>query len=77
MSTGNIESWEGNISEIGPLYPFVGLEVPLFIVGMALWIIWHVLQIRTEKSSYEDEIERFGDKDTLGKILDSEDPYTP
>jgi hypothetical protein len=77
MNTGNIESWGGNISEIGPLYPFVGSEVPLFIVGMALWIIWHVLLIRTETSSYENEIQRFGDKETLRKILDSEDPYAP
>ena len=44
---------------------------------MALWIIWHVLQVRTERSSYEDEIQRFGDKETLRKILDAEDPYSP
>lgn len=77
MTTGNIASWGGNISEIGPLYPFVGSEVLLFLVGMALWIIWHVLQVRTERSSYEDEIQRFGDKETLRKILDAEDPYSP
>ena len=77
MTTGNVESWGGNISEIGPLYPFVGAEVLLFVVGMALWIVWHVLQIRTETQSYEDEIQRFGDKETLQKILDAEDPYAP
>ena len=33
MSTGNVESWSGNMAEIGPLYPFVGAEFALFVVG--------------------------------------------
>ena len=77
MATGNIESWGGKISEIGPLYPFVGSELALFLVGMVLWIVWHILQVRTENRAYEDEITRFGDKETLQKILDAEDPYAP
>ena len=77
MTTGNVESWGGNISEIGPLYPFVGLEGLMVVVGVALWILWHVAQVRTESSSYEDEINRFGDDETLRKILDAEDPYAP
>ncbi len=77
MATGNVESWGGNISEIGPLYPFVGLEGAMVVVGVALWILWHVKQVRTENSNYEDEINRFGDDETLRKILDAEDPYAP
>lgn len=75
--TGNIESWGGNISEIGPLYPFVGLEGLMVVVGVALWIVWHVVQVRTENATYEDEIHRFGDDVRLRKILDAEDPYAP
>ncbi len=77
MATGNVESWGGNISEIGPLYPFVGLEGLMVVVGVALWILWHVVQVRTENATYEDEINRFGDDETLRKILDAEDPYAP
>ena len=77
MATGNVTSWAGNISEIGPLYPFVGLEGLMFVVGVALWILWHVKQIRAENATYEDEINRFGDQETLSKILDAEDPYAP
>ncbi len=77
MATGNIENWGGNIAEIGPLYPFVGSELALFLVGMVLWIVWHILQVRTENRVYEDEIKRFGTKETLQKILDAEDPYAP
>ena len=77
MATGNIDSWGGNISEIGPLYPFVGSEFALFIVAMVLWIVWHIVQARAETKGYEDEIARFGNKENLQKILDAEDPYTP
>ena len=49
----------------------------MVVVGVALWILWHVKQVRTENSNYEDEINRFGDDETLRKILDAEDPYAP
>ena len=55
MSTGNIESWSGNMAEIGPLYPFVGAEFALFVVGMVLWILWHVRQARIETEQYKEE----------------------
>ena len=49
----------------------------MVVVGVALWILWHVAQVRTENATYEDEINRFGDDETLRKILDAEDPYAP
>ncbi len=51
MSTG-IEAWK-NLAEIGPLYPFVGSEVMWVIIGLVLWIVWHVLQISSEKEHHE------------------------
>ena len=77
MSTGSFENWAGNIADIGPIYPFVGSEFVLWIIAMALWIVWHVMQARTENKIYEDEKKRFGDSASLRKILDSEDPYAP
>ena len=58
MSTGNFESWGGTLTDIGPLYPFVGSEVLLSIVGLACWIGWHVWQLRIEKREYEEEVEK-------------------
>lgn len=52
MSTG-IESWK-NLSEIGPLYPFVGTETILVIIGLIIWVGWHVLQISAEKKHHEE-----------------------
>ena len=53
-----IESWAGNIAEIGPIYPFVGSEFLLCAIGFALWIVWFVLQGRMESREYAREIER-------------------
>lgn len=72
MASGQVESWTGNVSDIGPLYPFVGSEVFWFIVGLALWILWHVLQIAHEKRTHRDEIQRFGKPETLKKLVSRE-----
>lgn len=41
-------------SEVGPLYPFAGgVEVPLVIVGVLLWIGWHLWKIRDEGEEYK------------------------
>jgi hypothetical protein len=61
MNTG-LDSFT-NPSDIGALYPFQGAEVPLFIVGLVAWILWHVLQVRVENRDYGEakrEFERVG-----------------
>ena len=72
MSTGMIESWGGTIAEIGPMYPFVGTEVLLTLLGLAFWIGFHVLQSRAETRIMEDEVRRFGDEAGLREALDLE-----
>ena len=76
-STGQFKDFAGNISDIGPLYPFVGGEVLFFLIGLALWIVWHIVQINRENKTYDDEVKRFGDKNTLKKIISREDPWHP
>lgn len=72
-----VTSWSGNISELGPVYPMVGTEVLLVIIGVAFWIVWHVIQAKVENRTYEEEIKRFGDTETLKKLVGREDPYNP
>jgi hypothetical protein len=57
MSTG-LETWNQNIPEnIGALYPGAGgIEVPLAIIGIVTWIAWHVIQIRRENASIEEDL---------------------
>lgn len=64
MSTG-IEAWK-NLSEIGPLYPFVGTEGVIFIIALVLWIGWHVLQIGNENRHHEDTVKLFKKKKKQG-----------
>ena len=64
MSTGLIESWTGNPLEVGPLYPFVGYEVHLFVVCFILWVVYTIWQMRFEAENYSDEVTelRAGDR---------------
>ncbi|MGH8502136.1 MAG: hypothetical protein ACREVE_06605 [Gammaproteobacteria bacterium] len=64
MTTGNFQDWAGTISEIGAIYPFVGSEFLLWIVGMAFWIGWHIWNLSTEHREW-DEIRRLSGKTPL------------
>lgn len=64
MSTG-IESWNQNLLDIGAMYPFPGTEVLWVIIGLATWIIWHVVQYRGENRVYEEEEKTFGNETRL------------
>lgn len=55
MSTG-VESF-ANLDQLGAIYPMVGTEGLLTIIGLALWIIWHIWQLCIEKSEHEKDIE--------------------
>jgi hypothetical protein len=44
---------------IGPLYPFVGTEVLLAVVGIALWIAWHVRQVMIENRENARAVELY------------------
>ena len=72
-----IESWGGTITEIGPLYPMVGTEGVLVIIGVAAWIVWHVIQATRENRDYEDQIRKYGDPESLKRLIAEEDPKHP
>lgn len=77
MSTGNIETWAGTISEIGPAYPFVGTEVILSIVCV-IFVLWFLVkQASLESATLAEEQREFGGKESLAKLVDSEDPKNP
>lgn len=57
MPTG-IESW-ANPAEIGPIYPFVGTEVALTVIGVVLWILFHVITAREENKQWREMDERY------------------
>ena len=72
MSTGNFENFAGTISDIGPLYPFVGSEMMLVIAAVVFWLWWHVSEMRMENREYEEDIERYSRDDDIRERLDKE-----
>ncbi len=57
MSTTAVETWAGaDLSTLGPIYPFVGTETFLVIVGVIFWLGFHFIQAGQEKKELaEDE----------------------
>jgi hypothetical protein len=41
-------------ANIGPMYPFAGLEVPMVIIGVILWIAFHVIAHRQETQEWHE-----------------------
>ena len=72
---GAIESWAGNPLEIGPMYPWVGWEVVLFLVSLALWLCWMVWQIKTEGEAYSQEAQRLKQREVNDVVRGDEDIY--
>ena len=72
MSTTGIESWAVDLKDVGAIYPFQGVEGLFVIVGVLLWLGWHVLQIRAENREYEDIMRDDGDDATIARALDGE-----
>ena len=54
MSTG-IESWTP-VKEVAELSPFVGLEWLVTAIAVALWLVWHIWQIKSESSHYDEQV---------------------
>jgi hypothetical protein len=67
-STG-VETWNQNLLDIGPMYPFAHSEVLWAIIGIGSWIIWHLIQGRMEKKVLQEETKTFEDKAYLEKAM--------
>ena len=69
MSTTGIDSWAVDLAEVGPIYPFQGAEVLMALIGVALWILWHIWQIRFENRTYEVERQKLRDPQVLERAI--------
>ena len=70
MSTNGMTSWAVDLKDIGAIYPFQGTEVLLVIVGIAFWIIWHVMQTRHENAEIESDMKADKRGDEARKLID-------
>ena len=69
MHTGLVESWGGNPMELGPLYPFVGAEMFLFIICFALWVVYTIWQMKFETARYDQEAQALAESDRLADTI--------
>jgi hypothetical protein len=72
MSTGSFDNWDGNMMDLGPLYPFVGSEGLMVVVLVALWAAWHIAQLVGENRELEDRVRRLKQSGELQKAVESE-----
>ena len=69
MSTNGMTSWAVDLKDVGAIYPFQGSETLLVIIGLVLWIGWHVWQIRHENAELDSEKKR-GTGEKARKFID-------
>jgi hypothetical protein len=72
MSTGNVTSWDGNIPDIGPIYPFVGWEGFMAVLCVIFWVGWHIWQIKVENKRLEREDGALRQSGNLQKAVNDE-----
>lgn len=73
MSTTAVETWAGaDLSQIGPIYPMVGTEVILVIVGLVFWLAFHILQARIEVKEFEADEAAARSPERLQRVFDEE-----
>lgn len=63
-------TWAVDLGNVGAVYPWIGAELIMVLVGVAFWILWHILQIRQENEDYSEDIKLYGSKESIRKALD-------
>jgi hypothetical protein len=70
--TGNFGNWDGTITDIGPIYPFVGWETLMVLILVVFWVGWHIMQIRREYRHFEEESRILRQGDNLHRAVMAE-----
>ncbi len=70
LSTTIVETWVGtDITTLGPIYPMVGSEVILFIIGLVFWFGFHFAQTGIENKELQEDEAAAKDPERLKRIL--------
>ena len=69
MSTIGYDSWAVDLAEVGAIYPFQGYETVMWIIGLALWLGWHLYQAKAENAELGEREAQF-EKDSAAKSIE-------
>jgi hypothetical protein len=73
MSTTAVETWAGaDLSQIGPIYPMVGTEMILVIVGVLFWLAFHVLQAGIERRELDNDEAAARSPERIKRVFEEE-----
>jgi hypothetical protein len=72
--TGGFANWDGDLTLLGPIYPFPGAEGLMALILLIVWIVWHILQVRAENKQLEEEAANLRKAGALQKAVEAESP---
>ena len=73
LSTTIVETWAGaDMSQIGPIYPMVGSEVILLIIGVIFWLGFHFAQAGIEREEMKADEEAARSPEVLNRVFSQE-----
>jgi len=73
LSTTIVESWSGaDLSQLGPIYPMVGSEFILYIIGLIFWLGFHFKQAAIEKKEMAADEEAAKSPERLSRVFAKE-----
>jgi hypothetical protein len=69
VNTTRIDTWDGPIDQIGPMYPFVGWEWLALIIAVGIVLYWFVAVYLLERRVYKEDVDEYGDVLSMTKIV--------
>ena len=73
LSTTIVETWAGvDITTLGPIYPMVGSEFILYIIGLIFWLGFHFRQAGIEAKEMAADEEAAKNPERLKRVFAEE-----
>jgi len=73
LSMTEVTTWSGiDYSQLGPIYPMVGSEFLLFIIGLVFWIGFHFAQVKIENREMKADEDAAKSPERLQRVFAAE-----
>jgi hypothetical protein len=70
MPTPTIDTWAVDLADVTLIYPWVGTEGLMAVIGIVLWLAWLAWQVEHENETNDQKIQRYGDDETIKNAMD-------